>query len=1577
MSDTMDLSALSWNNLTLHDKYRSLTPGAQAQVKGLWLRGVAPILHPEMQQDPAIASAIRQQVWQSRAIPFVENEKEVVTPLTYSSFRNWDQVENNSVYAHMDYRDQQAIKAVWFQKMLNEDEEFRQLDAEQQQAYYQRLLERQPSFSRGAAPMQFAGGTGPVWNPNSREQTGLFERPPASTLWSDDYTPPEEEFTGWQKMLGNAVGALATTASALGTWLPTIINENGAVPQYFRDVRKQREWMNAIDKNMDWLTEVGASFVGSAAGFMLGGRWNAYQAFEGVTATLAGKALNIVAPRLPSVVGRGAGASVAGMVHGIAEAITEGRDWNANLITDATIGVGMEFGFRWLGAVRFASRMAKELDIPYRDLIRPAADAGRSVNMSQALEDVFTGNPMMRQLIEEVNLVDQHGLRLKTLYHPSGSGVDMVAKNLELEARYAPDAIEIFDGNNMVFRAEGTRTTQINNAVNWMLNDPKAWEIWEKTMNGKQFMEIVATAPGAEARQFTEIPEIARAHIYDFFELHGQRGYFNRFDMPQERIMSLDDIYTVLRRGNSSTKKIAENLSARGIELDGGGSNHRAAVAQLKAELDELVPESPYFIVNRNSPSGAEPRIVKIADIPVMFIDEPRVNQPVMSDGAYWGNSGHIREVLTNLRRLDAQGQRATTTLLKNRQGQAVTFKNTGVVEVRMTLPDGADMMHDVVIRFNSSKQAEEFLQFGSDRAHKELMEGFFDGTNPGLREQYEEFKKAWKDNPGRYHTDFAPYGFAIEMARQKGMALGNIGGRYVLEGDYIKTQFFDNLNDVYKAIDEMQIDVLPEMNRGISRQAVEEIFPDGIGDPMKAIDKDVFDLPGPRRGNLPKQQGLLTLTGLNFTRPTEFAMQMLEETPGGAWLRNADLSPTKIFNTYHDANRAVTAFINEKDRVIARMTKGLNAERSEFVYRYIEALDNPAERQAMGDLGARFETKAEVHDEMLKKYGAELTTRLEDQAAQIRQYFDEMFNRAGLNWSSFIQHYMPHIRANALKRMTSINSHLFEYTSGLDIPEPDRRAFFEMARETNPMHFIFERDVRRLLGQYTHMVARNSFLRPVMKQMRTQLQAMVDAAKVRGSMDNDYVQIVHYMRNFFDSVDGVHSSNDHLYRLATNNMLGRLAKHADDLESKLRRGEKAETPSDSTELAMLDEAMQQPAKKSDVRRVGRWSRRVGTRSKDITDMLVTWSTGSFIAGRGYPVLRNAMQPFITTAPLVGLDWTLHAYDQLMRPGTMARMEQLGIISRRKIPVAGWAEMDMDSFIKRAVAVGMWPFKEVDAINRTVSYIAGHDRAMHAFRRYIKGDIRTKNAFLVQSGARNYGRGNHAQLADMLNTARNVVEGGQSFADRIGDLTVRRSQWIYENAAQPQMFRKGIGRWFGTFTSWPLNFISYMGQVISPRSGMPIAERVKVAGRLTAILSGITAGIYEAGLNPGSFMPWNMADMQPGPVADLLLNTVKGLGGDREALFGVINTLVKFYPFAGEMSGIYKAVTAAQDGDFYEMALHLLSAPINYEVYPRRDGLLQEQIDGLYKAAAAYSEGRRDTTGLYERMAENVGSIFR
>ena len=96
-----------------------------------------------------------------------------------------------------------------------------------------------------------------------------------------------------------------------------------------------------------------------------------------------------------------------------------------------------------------------------------------------------------------------------------------------------------------------------------------------------------------------------------------------------------------------------------------------------------------------------------------------------------------------------------------------------------------------------------------------------------------------------------------------------------------------------------------------------------------------------------------------------------------------------------------------------------------------------------------------------------------------------------------------------------------------------------------------------------------------------------------------------------------------------------------------------------------------------------------------------------------------------------------------------------------------------------------------------------------------------------------------------------------------------------------------------------------------------------------------------------------------GPYYQIMNDFLSALNGSEQAYGRAVRAITTLVPYAYEGEGIMRAVQAMDEGDMYEAFLHIASAPINTDIYPRRnvDPLNIER--GLLDAGKKFFEMKR------------------
>jgi hypothetical protein len=284
--------------------------------------------------------------------------------------------------------------------------------------------------------------------------------------------------------------------------------------------------------------------------------------------------------------------------------------------------------------------------------------------------------------------------------------------------------------------------------------------------------------------------------------------------------------------------------------------------------------------------------------------------------------------------------------------------------------------------------------------------------------------------------------------------------------------------------------------------------------------------------------------------------------------------------------------------------------------------------------------------------------------------------------------------------------------------------------------------------------------------------------------------------------------------------------------------------------------------------------------------------------------------------------------DRAMQPGSIDRLKKLGIVIEQQIPTGAGAEIHRAGLLGLMVQKGMVPYKWADSVNRAIVYNGMEARIDSALTEFSKGK-KSAEWFMRKSGATLFGLEEYNNLKNLFN-ASDIKGSYAGFKHRLATIAVDRTQFLYSSFDQPKMFRSGVGRLFGQYTSWPLNFVSLVGDRMSSNS-LTAAQKSMFLARLGTNTGAIALGLHSAGINPQSFAPWNMAMFGPGPYFQLLTDALEAANGNQQSfnrVTSVCHPLYRLHMKAKAYSGPSKHTKTETSTRPSCISLPLLSAPM-------------------------------------------------
>jgi len=114
----------------------------------------------------------------------------------------------------------------------------------------------------------------------------------------------------------------------------------------------------------------------------------------------------------------------------------------------------------------------------------------------------------------------------------------------------------------------------------------------------------------------------------------------------------------------------------------------------------------------------------------------------------------------------------------------------------------------------------------------------------------------------------------------------------------------------------------------------------------------------------------------------------------------------------------------------------------------------------------------------------------------------------------------------------------------------------------------------------------------------------------------------------------------------------------------------------------------------------------------------------------------------------------------------------------------------------------------------------------------------------------------------------------ENWAQRVAKEMVDISQWNYHRGASPGMYKWAVGRMFGQYGTWPMNYVSFIRRLLT--RGDP-SDRAIAVGRLMAAHSATLLAGAEAGIDTGQWVFTNPGAYSGGPITQFVLEVPQAL----------------------------------------------------------------------------------------------------
>lgn len=469
-----------------------------------------------------------------------------------------------------------------------------------------------------------------------------------------------------------------------------------------------------------------------------------------------------------------------------------------------------------------------------------------------------------------------------------------------------------------------------------------------------------------------------------------------------------------------------------------------------------------------------------------------------------------------------------------------------------------------------------------------------------------------------------------------------------------------------------------------------------------------------------------------------------------------------------------------------------------------------------------------EAKDKALATVQFNITPKEEQALAKLRtDFFDPLFSDFGIPLERYLQDYAPHIRARALQGDTEISA----LRRGL----PKELDFFAEHIRTGDLD---PRDTHllRVAATYLRLGARKKFLS----------EPSVAAGKFIAEHKTE-LGSAHYaqLKRHIEHVRGVPDFSQELIDSAVNTVL-------DTYNASIAAVNKV-LPF-NLEPLMTDLSAREA--------MGRY-------------MLYTYSAG--LGLRPIAIIRDSTQTLTTSLPLLGPKYLAKGLKEAFS-GNRARAQEMYQIAREYGAVlehqhlaslySGGYEFlqptKLNEFAQRSLK---W-YEAVNNGGRLVTFYGHAQKAYDAIRAFKShNDIQR---FFDESaiGWLDKPLANSYAAKALQSTPDQWLDLARRAAKDLTDV----SHWNYTRGAHPGLYKYSVGRLFGQYGTWPLNYIEYARR-LSTAKGVSSRERLRAFATLATAHGAILSGLESQGIDASGWVLSSPAAYGGGPVFNALVQS--------------------------------------------------------------------------------------------------------
>ena len=321
----------------------------------------------------------------------------------------------------------------------------------------------------------------------------------------------------------------------------------------------------------------------------------------------------------------------------------------------------------------------------------------------------------------------------------------------------------------------------------------------------------------------------------------------------------------------------------------------------------------------------------------------------------------------------------------------------------------------------------------------------------------------------------------------------------------------------------------------------------------------------------------------------------------------------------------------------------------------------------------------------------------------------------------------------------------------------------------------------------------------------------------------------------------------------------------------------------------------------------------IETPANELLQKYVMFSYAGAMAARPGVLARAALQTFITGFPLYGHYITrgmARAFEASRSGGgdALAVAERYGAIIEKgsmQEMMAGGAESGWEEDLAdKALRMIQWSHNS----SRLISFWAHTEKALDALVEHGRDPetfVKKSDLWFMPQRMR------EKYLRELPHISPDMYE---DFSRRIGADLTGLTQWNYQKGATPGLYKWQLGRLFGQYGTWPLNYIEYARRYLQ---GADRGEMMKALTRLTIAHGAILGAGMGGGIDTSDWVFFHPMAYGGGPLLQSVVNLPTAMGDwsspkgteARHDILEMINPL-DMLPGSEEVYQVWKAASS-------------------------------------------------------------------